>query len=149
MPTSPSTGSVSRPFDLLVVDDDSGDVLLIEEALADRHISHRLHTAGDGIDALRFLRESDQRRPDLILLDLNMPRMNGREFLAEVKSDPDLRPIPIVVLSTSTIDEDVAASYALRANAYVTKPVDFDDFISTVQCIDNFYLGTVRLPGHS
>lgn len=148
MRTSPGTGSASGFSEILVVDDDAGDVLLIEEALTDRQIRHRLHTAADGIQALEFLRDPARPRPNLILLDLNMPRMNGREVLAAVKADPTLRSIPIVVLSTSTVDEDVAVSYGLRANAYVTKPVDLDEFTATVQQIDDFYLGLVRLPGH-
>ncbi|MFG1928901.1 response regulator [Cryptosporangium sp. NPDC048952] len=141
--TDPETG---RPFDVLIVDDDAGDVLLIDEALSDRQIHHRLHTAADGVRALEFLRDPAQPRPDLILLDLNMPRMSGREVLAQVKADPELRRIPIVVLSTSVIEDDVSASYGLRANAYVTKPVDFDEFVAAVQRIDEFYLGVVRLP---
>ncbi|WP_240746658.1 response regulator [Cryptosporangium phraense] len=138
--------SAGGAFEVLIVDDDPGDVLLIEEALAERRLHHRLHTAGDGVLALEFLRDSAQPRPDLILLDLNMPRMNGRELLGEVKADPALRAIPVVVLSTSAVTEDVTDSYGLRANAYVTKPVDFDDFVATVQHIDDFYLGVVRLP---
>ncbi|MFG1928616.1 response regulator [Cryptosporangium sp. NPDC048952] len=136
-----------RPFEVLIVDDDAGDVLLIDEALTDRRVGHRLHTASDGVRALEFLRDPDRPRPDLILLDLNMPRMGGREVLAEVKADPSLRCIPIVVLSTSVVDEDVHVSYDLRANAYVAKPTDFDDFVAAVQHIDDFYLGVVRLPG--
>jgi CheY-like chemotaxis protein len=131
---------------VLVVDDDPADMLLIHEAFAGRQVAHRIHEAGDGVAALKFLRDPAESRPDLIVLDLNMPRMNGREFLAEVKTDPELRPIPVVVLSTSTIDDDITTSYDLRANAYLTKPVDLDEFTAAVHHIDDFYLGVVRLP---
>jgi CheY-like chemotaxis protein len=143
---SDSATSVDRPYVILVVDDDAGDVLLVREAFAGKRIPHQLHTAVDGVDALEFLREPGRPRPDLVVLDLNMPRMNGREFLAEVKADPLLRSIPIVVLSTSVTDEDVVSSYELRANAYLTKPVDLDEFTATVHTINDFYLGLVRLP---
>ena len=129
-----------------MVDDDPGDVLLIEEAFLARRIGHRFHTAGDGVIALDYLRDPDRPRPDLVLLDLNMPRMDGREVLSEIKTDPALRSIPVVVLSTSVVDEDVLASYELRANAYITKPVDLDEFTATVHQIDSFYLGVVQLP---
>ncbi|MFG1926824.1 response regulator [Cryptosporangium sp. NPDC048952] len=144
-----ATPRSDAPYDVLIVDDDAGDVLLIDEALTDRRIPHRLHTASNGVEALEYLRDDSRPRPDLILLDLNMPRMNGREVLDQVKNDPALRQIPIVVLSTSTIDQDVVASYDLHANAYVTKPVDFDEFLRAVQRIDDFYLGIVRLPNRT
>lgn len=143
---SVSATSHLRPFDVLVVDDDAGDVLLIQDALADRKLARQLHVAGDGLAALEFLRDPQRPRPHLMLLDLNMPVMGGRELLGQVKSDPVLRSIPIVVLSTSVTDEDVLVSYELRANAYVAKPLDLDEFIATIHQIDDFYLGIVQLP---
>jgi CheY-like chemotaxis protein len=143
---SPGITPAQRLFHVLIVDDDAGDVLLVDEALTDRQINHQLHTAADGAQALEILRDPARSRPDLILLDLNMPRMGGRELLAEIKADPALRSIPVVVLSTSIIEEDITTSYELRANAYVAKPVDLDAFMDTVRQIDDFYLGVVRLP---
>ena len=136
---------------VLLVEDDEGDVTLIREAFADREIHNDLSVVNDGVQAMRFLRQengyADAARPDLILLDLNMPRKDGREVLAEVKSDDDLKSIPVVVLTTSEADEDILRSYDLHANAYVTKPVDFDAFLNVVQQIDEFFVGTARLPG--
>ncbi|TQS42461.1 response regulator [Cryptosporangium phraense] len=138
------------PLEVLVVDDDAGDVLMIEEALEANEIDSRLHVVSDGVEAIAFLRRqephTDAPRPQLILLDLNMPRMDGREVLAEVKGDEELRSIPVVVLTTSALDEDVLRSYQLRANAFVTKPVDLDQFTAIVQQIETFYGRTVRLP---
>jgi two-component system response regulator len=149
MPTS-SAESVPPPLEVLVVDDDAGDVLMIEEALAANEIISKLHVVSDGIQALEFLRREgphgEAPRPQLILLDLNMPRMDGREVLAAVKGDSELRSIPVVVLTTSAADEDVLRSYELRANAFVTKPVDLDQFTEIVQQIESFYGQTVRLP---
>jgi CheY-like chemotaxis protein len=137
-------------IDILLVEDDPGDVLLIEEAFADNKVRNRLHVVSDGVDALAFLRrEGDYAgapRPDLVLLDLNLPRKDGREVLAEVKADDDLRQIPVVVLTTSKAEEDVLRSYNLHANAYVTKPVDFDRFIEVVRQIDHFFVSVVKLP---
>jgi CheY-like chemotaxis protein len=137
-------------IDILLVEDDPGDVLLIEEAFADNKVRNRLHVVSDGVDALAFLRrEGDYAgapRPDLVLLDLNLPRKDGREVLAEVKADDDLRQIPVVVLTTSKAEEDVLRSYNLHANAYVTKPVDFDRFIEVVRQIDEFFVTVVKLP---
>lgn len=137
-------------IDVLLVEDDPGDVLMTREAFADYKVGNRLHVVSNGVDAMAFLRQEDDfagvPRPDLILLDLNLPRMDGREVLAAVKEDPQLRSIPVVVLTTSEADEDIARSYSLHANAYVTKPVDFDRFIAVVQQIDDFFVSVVKLP---
>jgi CheY-like chemotaxis protein len=138
------------PIEILLVEDDPGDVLMTTEALADSKIANRLHVVNNGEEALAFLRQEGQYdsspRPDLVLLDLNLPRMDGREVLEIVKSDPTLRRIPIVVLTTSDAEEDVVRSYDLHANAYVTKPVDFEQFVSVVRQIDDFYITVVKLP---
>ncbi len=140
----------AQPIEVLLVEDDPGDVVLIQEAFADNKLRNRLHTVPDGVDALRFLRREGEfagaPRPDLILLDLNLPRKDGREVLAEVKTDEDLQQIPVVVLTTSKLEEDVLRSYKLHANAYVTKPVDFDRFIEVVRQIDEFFVTVVKLP---
>jgi CheY-like chemotaxis protein len=124
--------------------------MLIEEAFTDNKVRNRLHCVSDGVDALRFLRREDEfadaPRPDLILLDLNLPRKDGREVLAEIKTDESLQQIPVVVLTTSKLEEDVLRSYKLHANAYVTKPVDFDRFIDVVRQIDEFFVTVVKLP---
>jgi CheY-like chemotaxis protein len=137
-------------IDVLLVEDDPGDVRLIREAFADNKVANHLSVVSDGVEALQFLRRegefADARSPDLILLDLNLPRKDGREVLAEVKSDAALRRIPIVVLTTSKAEEDVLRSYDLHANAYVTKPVDYDSFISVVHQIDHFFVSVVKLP---
>ncbi len=139
-----------RVIDVLLVEDDPGDELMIREAFEHHDIRHALHHVPDGVEAMRFLRQEDgygaSPRPDLILLDLNLPRMDGRQVLREVKGDPALRAIPIVVLTTSEADEDILRSYELHANAYVTKPVDFERFIDVVRQIDDFFVTVVRLP---
>src|SRR5512139_212308 len=128
------------PVRILVVDDDPGDVLMIEEALADSDVEKVIDVVSDGQEAMEFLRRegrhTEARRPDVILLDLNMPRMDGRQVLGEVKQDED---IPIVVLTTSNADTDIVGSYTLQANAYVTKPIDLDDFNDVVRRIDEFF----------
>jgi CheY-like chemotaxis protein len=138
------------PIEVLLVEDDPGDVLLIREAFEDNKVSNHLHVVADGVEALEFMRQEgphgDAPRPDLVLLDLNLPRKDGREVLAEVKDDADLRTIPVVVLTTSQAEEDVLRSYDLHANAYVTKPVDFDRFIGVVRQIDQFFVSVVKLP---
>jgi CheY-like chemotaxis protein len=140
------------PIEVLLVEDDPGDVLLIREAFEDNKVSNRLHVVADGVEALDFMRNqgphAEAPRPDLVLLDLNLPRKDGREVLAEVKGDSDLRSIPIVVLTTSQAEEDVLRSYDLHANAYVTKPVDFDRFIGVVRQIDQFFVSVVKLPNN-
>ena len=140
-----------QPIEVLLVEDDPGDVLLIREAFDFNKVHNNLNVVSDGEQALDYLRGTgdyaDRIRPDLVLLDLNLPRKDGREVLGEVKSDPDLRTIPIVVLTTSEAEEDVLKSYQLHANAYVTKPVDFERFVSIVRQIDDFFVSVVRLPG--
>jgi CheY-like chemotaxis protein len=139
-----------QPIDVLLVEDDPGDVMLTREAFADNKLRNQLFVVNDGVSALEFLRKRDQYAdaptPDLILLDLNLPRMDGREVLGVLKADEALRSIPVVVLTTSEAEEDVVRSYQLHANAYVTKPVDFERFISVVRQIDDFFVTVVRLP---
>ena len=138
------------PMNILLVEDNPGDVLLAREALRDAEFASELHVVNDGEQAMAFLRNegeyADLPRPDLVLLDLNLPRMDGREVLAEIKADEDLRQIPVVVLTTSKAEEDVLRSYKLHANAYVTKPVDFERFIEVVRQIDEFFVTVVKLP---
>jgi CheY-like chemotaxis protein len=135
---------------VLLVEDDPGDVVMTREALGNARVLHDLHVAENGEVALAFLRREepyeDAPRPDLVFLDLNLPRLDGREVLAQVKADPDLRSIPVVVLTTSDAEEDVLRSYDLHANAYVTKPVDFETFLAAVRQIDDFFLTVARLP---
>jgi CheY-like chemotaxis protein len=139
-----------KPIDVLLVEDDPGDTLMIKEAFADNKVRNRLSCVSDGVEALAFLRRegsyAEAPRPDLVLLDLNLPRKDGREVLEEVKADPELRTIPVVILTTSEAEEDVLRSYSLHANAYVTKPVDFERFIAVVRQIDDFFVEVVRLP---
>ena len=146
MTTSAPAATGTRPLAVLLVEDDPGDVLIAQEALRAGNLSTRLNVVRDGVEALDYLhRRGDfpaAARPDLILLDLNLPRMSGHEVLAQVKTDPDLRRIPVVVLSTSVAAADIAKSYDLYANVYVTKPVDFDEFTDVVKQIDDFF-GTV------
>ena len=137
----------SQPIVVLLVEDDPGDVVLIQEAFEHNKVRNTLHIVGDGVEAMDFLKSAGER-PDLILLDLNLPRKDGREVLAEIKSDPALRSIPVVVLTTSKAEEDILRSYDLHANAYVTKPVDFNRFIEVVRQIDEFFVTVVKLPGH-
>ncbi len=136
--------------DVLLVEDDDGDVLMTKEAFEYHKIRNRLHVVRDGEEALQFLRRegefADAPRPGLILLDLNLPRRDGREVLAELKNDPELSLIPVVVLTTSEAEEDIVRSYRLHANAYVSKPVDFDRFIEVVRHIDEFFVTVVKLP---
>ena len=138
-------------IDILLVEDDPGDVLMTEEAFAEYKVANRLSVVSDGESAMAFLRQegeyADAPTPDLILLDLNLPRMDGREVLAAIKNDSRLRRIPVVILTTSEAEEDILRSYNLHANAYVTKPVDFERFISVVRKIDDFFVSVVRLPG--
>ncbi len=136
--------------DVLLVEDDDGDVLMTREAFEFHKIRNRLHVVNDGEQALQFLRRegeyADAPRPGLILLDLNLPRRDGREVLAELKDDPELGMIPVVVLTTSEAEEDIVRSYRLHANAYVSKPVDFERFIEVVRHIDDFFVTVVKLP---
>jgi CheY-like chemotaxis protein len=139
-----------RPIEILLVEDNPGDVRLTIEALKEGKVRNNLAVAKDGVEALAFLRRqgnyADASRPDLILLDLNLPRKDGREVLAEIKEDPALRRIPVVVLTTSKAEEDIVRTYDLHANCYITKPVDLEQFISVVRSIDDFWLSVVRLP---
>ncbi|GAA4522641.1 MULTISPECIES: response regulator [Nonomuraea] len=139
-----------RPVEVLLVEDDQGDVLITREAFDLGKLRNRLHVVGDGEQAMAFLRQEGAHagapRPDLVLLDLNLPRKSGLEVLREVKADPVLRTIPVVVLTTSKAEEDVVRSYRLHANAYVAKPVDFGQFIRVVRQIDNFFVTVVKLP---
>lgn len=136
---------------VLLVEDDPGDVLMTQEAFEHHKLRNQLHVVSDGVEALAFLRRegefADAPRPGLVLLDLNLPRKDGREVLEEVKNDPSLRSIPIVVLTTSQAEEDILRSYDLYANAYVAKPVDFERFIEVIRQIDDFFVSVVKLPG--
>lgn len=142
-----------RPMEILLVDDNPGDVRLTAEALKDGEVENRLHTAKDGMEAIAFLRRkgryTDAPRPDLILLDLNMPRMNGRQVLAEIKEDSGLRHIPVVVLTGSREMDDIVNTYDLHANCYVTKPIDFEQFTMMVKSITDFWLTIVKLPSEA
>jgi len=138
--------------DILLVEDSPGDVRLTMEALADAKITNNITVASDGLEALEILQQkgdfSEATRPDLILLDLNMPRMDGRELLGIIKADDSLRNIPVVVLTTSQSEKDILESYDLRANCYITKPVDLDQFIVVVNSIQEFWLSIVKLPSN-
>ena len=138
------------PIDILLVEDDPGDVLMTREAFEHHKIRNALHVVSDGVEALEFLRHegsfAEAPRPGLILLDLNLPRKDGREVLDEIKRDPRLCTIPVVVLTTSEAEEDILRSYELHANAYVTKPVDFEKFVEVVRKIDDFWVTVVKLP---
>ena len=140
-------------IDVLLVEDDPGDVLLIREAFEDNKVHNRLHVVPDGVEALTFLRQegehADAPRPDLVLLDLNLPKKHGHEVLAEIKGDPGLCSIPVVVFSTSRYHEDIDRSYRLQANAYVAKPRDLEDFLSTVRSCEAFWRGLAELPGEA
>jgi two-component system, chemotaxis family, response regulator Rcp1 len=139
-----------RAIEILLVEDNDGDVLLTREALAEGHVRNHLTVAKNGVEALAILRREpafgETSRPDLVLLDLNLPKVDGRQVLAEMKNDPDLRRIPVVVLTTSKAEEDVVRSYDLHANSYITKPVDLDEFIHVVRSIEEFWLSIVTLP---
>ncbi|HEY5195011.1 MAG TPA: response regulator [Solirubrobacteraceae bacterium] len=138
---------------VLLVEDDPGDVLLVKEAFADHKVGNVLSVVSDGVEAMQYVRGegayASVARPDLILLDLNLPRKNGIEVLEEIKTDPLLATIPIVVLTTSEAEEDIVRAYKLHANAYITKPVDFEQFSRIVHQIDDFFIGLVKLPPSS
>jgi CheY-like chemotaxis protein len=139
-----------EPLELLLVEDNPGDVRLTEEALREGRVYNKIHVVDDGVEALAFLRRegryADARRPDIILLDLNLPKKDGREVLEEIKSDKALKRIPVVVLTTSEAEQDILRVYNLHANCYVTKPLDLDQFMSVVKSIENFWLTVVKLP---
>ncbi len=135
---------------VLLVEDDPGDVLLIREAFNDQKVGNVLSVVSDGVEAMKYVRGEGEyagrERPDLVLLDLNLPRKSGAEVLAEIKGDPELSLIPVIVLTTSEAEEDVLRSYRMHANAYITKPVDFERFREIVHQIDDFFIGIVKLP---
>lgn len=139
-----------RPVELLLVEDNSGDVRLTKEGLKTGRLWNNLHVAKDGVEAMVFLRRqgkfADAPRPDLILLDLNLPRKDGRQVLAEIKSDDDLKSIPVVILTSSKAEEDIVKAYGLHANCYITKPVDFPRFTAVVKSIEDFWFTVVKLP---
>lgn len=147
---STDTTGEPRPLGVLLVEDDPGDVLIAREAMAAGQLDTELNVVNDGVEAMAYLRRkgdyANAARPDLILLDLNLPRMSGHEVLAEVKNDPELRRIPVVVLTTSRAPEDVNRSYDLHASVYVAKPVDFDEFTGVVKQIDDFFGAVAELP---
>jgi CheY-like chemotaxis protein len=140
----------NRPIEILLVEDNLGDARLTEEALKEGKVRNNLHHAKDGVEAMQFLlREGEHKnkpRPDLVLLDLNLPRKDGREVLADMRKNPELRTIPVVVLTTSEAEQDVVRTYELCANCYITKPVDLEKFITIVRSIEDFWLTIVRLP---
>jgi CheY-like chemotaxis protein len=142
--------TAARPIQILLVEDSPGDVRLTEEILRDAKIANDVHVVGDGEQAMEFVggggTHTDAPRPDLILLDLNLPRKDGREVLAELKADPRLRRIPVIVLTTSSADRDVVRLYELNANCYITKPIDLHDLISVVRSIESFWLSIVTRP---
>ena len=142
--------NIYRQIEVLLVEDNSGDVRLMQEALKDSKVRNHLHVVNDGEDAMLFLRRqgkySGAPEPDLVLLDLNLPGKDGREVLAEVKQDPLLKHIPVVIVTTSSAEEDILKSYGLHANCYITKPVNFDQFIKVVHSIEDFWFTIVKLP---
>ena len=139
-----------RAVEILMVEDNPGDVRLAHEALKEAKLFNELHVVEDGVEALAFLRRQGKYanavRPELILLDLNLPRKDGREVLAEIKEDPSLRRIPVVILTVSKAEEDIIKTYDLHANCYITKPVDLDGFMKVLRAIDDFWLSIVKLP---
>jgi chemotaxis family two-component system response regulator Rcp1 len=139
-----------KPIEILLVEDNPGDVRLTCEALREAKVANQLHVVEDGVEAMSFLRRESRYagvpRPDLILLDLNLPRKDGREVLAEIKQDADLKRIPVVVLTSSAAEQDVLQAYSLHANCYITKPVDLDQFLRIVRSIEDFWLVVVKLP---
>jgi two-component system, chemotaxis family, response regulator Rcp1 len=142
--------TATTPIQILLVEDSPGDVRLTQEVLRDAKIANDLHVVGDGEEAMAFLRQTgefaDRPRADLVLLDLNLPRKDGREVLAEMSGDDVLRSVPVIVMTTSAAEKDVLRSYQLSANAYVTKPIDLNEFITVVRSIETFWLSIVRLP---
>ena len=143
-------GTDAAPIEVLLVEDSSGDVRLTREAFKDAKVHINLHVASDGAEAMSFLKHEGEHvnapRPDLILLDLNLPKKDGREVLEEIKVSPTLGSIPVVILTTSASDADILRSYKLHANCYITKPVDLDGFLTVVKSIDSFWLSVVKLP---
>ncbi len=142
--------ATSRPIEILLVEDNPGDVRLTKEALKENKINNNLNVVGDGVEALDYLKKKGKyaknSRPDLILLDLNLPRKDGREVLTEIKKDEGLKRIPVVILTTSSAEEDILNTYNLHANCYITKPVDLEQFLKVVKSIEDFWISIVRLP---
>ncbi len=140
----------AQPIEILLIEDNPGDVRLAQEVLRESKLTNRLCAVTDGQQAMDFLKRragyADAIRPDLILLDLNLPGKDGRQVLAEIKTDPDLRRIPVVIVTSSQAEEDILKTYDLHANCYVTKPVDLDRFVHVVKCIENFWVSIVKLP---
>jgi two-component system, chemotaxis family, response regulator Rcp1 len=140
----------AKPVDILLVEDNLGDVRLTQEALKEAKLVVNLHVVNDGVEAMAFMRREGQYackpRPDIVLLDLNLPKKDGREVLAEIKNDPDLKRTPVVIVTTSKAEEDIVKTYDLHANCYVTKPLDLDQFVIMVQSIEHFWLTIVKLP---
>ena len=145
-----SIGTDAKPMEVLLVEDSAGDVRLTREALKDAKVHVHLQVVPDGIEAMAFLKHQGQHvqapRPDLILLDLNLPKKDGRQVLEEIKQSPSLKSIPVVILTTSASEADILRSYMLHANCYITKPVDLNGFLDVVKSIDNFWLSVVKLP---
>lgn len=141
---------MSDDIQILLVEDNPGDVRLTVEALRDAKVANQLHVVGNGEEAIDFLRQQgrhvDAARPDIVLLDLNLPRLDGRDVLADIKSDPSLATIPIIVLTSSTAEADIQRSYELHANCFISKPVDFSEFLAAVRSLEGFWLKIVRLP---
>jgi chemotaxis family two-component system response regulator Rcp1 len=144
------TDRQAEPVEILLAEDNPGDAKLTRKALEQGKVINNLHVVTDGVDAMAYLRQEDEYadrpRPDLVLLDLNMPRKDGREVLQDIKSDEDLRRIPVVVMTSSEAEEDIVQSYDLHANAYVTKPIDFDGFLDVVRSLEQFWLSVVKMP---
>jgi CheY-like chemotaxis protein len=142
-----------RPIEILLVEDNAGDARLAMEALREAKVNNNLHWVSDGVEAVAFLRRQGRHeaapRPDLVLLDLNLPRKDGREVLTEIKGDECLRRIPVVILTTSQAEEDIAKAYHLNANCYITKPVDLEQFMRVIRTIKDFWLTVVKLPSES
>ena len=147
------THTLATPIDMLLVEDNPDDVGLTIEALEDTKVANRLHVVTDGIAALSFLRREGKYaqapRPAIILLDLNLPKKDGREVLSDIKADPALRRIPVIILTTSSAQDDIQRAYDLHANCYITKPVDFEQFVRVIQAIENFWLTVVQLPSNA
>ena len=148
--TNNTSGFPGRPVEILLVEDNPGDARLAEEALKESKVYNTLYTVGDGEEAMKFLHKEGKyahaSRPDVILLDLNLPRKDGREVLAEIKADEDLKRIPVVILTASQSEEDIIKTYDLHANCYITKPIDLSQFIKVVESIEDFWLTIVKLP---
>ena len=145
-----SSQTIGKPIEILLVEDNPGDVRLTVEALKENKVLNNLHVVEDGVEAMAFLRRegkyADAPRPDIILLDLNLPKKDGREVLAEIKTDENLKRIPVVILTMSKAEEDILKAYDLYANCYITKPVDLEQFITVVKSIEDFWLTIVKLP---